>query len=130
MASYELMFIVKPELDEEQVTTATDRVHQLVVGTERKCQTWSVEAALGAVHVSGGDGGADVLHRQAIGGEPNVRKIASRMINGLRDRGILIGAAGPYGSTLKIRPPLCFTRENADMVVSACDAVLGDISAA
>jgi len=57
-------------------------------------------------------------------------EIASRMINGLRDRGILIGAAGPYGSTLKIRPPLCFTRENADMVVSACDAVLGDISAA
>jgi 4-aminobutyrate aminotransferase-like enzyme len=57
-------------------------------------------------------------------------EIASRVINGLRDHGILIGAAGPYGSTLKIRPPLCFTRENADMVVSACDAVLGDISAA
>jgi len=57
-------------------------------------------------------------------------EIASRMINGLRDHGILIGAAGPYGSTLKIRPPLCFTRENADMVVSACDAVLGDVAAA
>jgi len=57
-------------------------------------------------------------------------EIASQVINGLRDHGILIGAAGPYGSTLKIRPPLCFTRENADMVVSACDAVLGDISAA
>ena len=57
-------------------------------------------------------------------------EIASRMINGLRNHGILIGAAGPYGSTLKIRPPLCFTRENADMVVSACDAVLGDVAAA
>jgi len=57
-------------------------------------------------------------------------EIASQVINGLRDHGILIGAAGPYGSTLKIGPPLCFTRENADMVVSACDAVLGDISAA
>lgn len=31
MAFYELMFIVKPELDEEQVNTATDRVHQLIV---------------------------------------------------------------------------------------------------
>jgi 4-aminobutyrate aminotransferase-like enzyme len=57
-------------------------------------------------------------------------EIASQVINGLRDHGILIGAAGPYGSTLKIRPPLCFTRENADTVVSAFDAVLGDISAA
>ncbi|MEA2986303.1 MAG: hypothetical protein QOD94_2557 [Alphaproteobacteria bacterium] len=57
-------------------------------------------------------------------------EIASQVINGLRDHGILIGAAGPYGSTLKIRPPLCFTRENADTVVSAFDAVLGDISVA
>ena len=31
MASYELMFILKPELDDDQVATATDRVHQLVV---------------------------------------------------------------------------------------------------
>ncbi|MFY9614390.1 MAG: 30S ribosomal protein S6 [Candidatus Dormiibacterota bacterium] len=43
MASYELMFIVKPELDEEQVTTATDRVHQLVVangGNVTKTASW------------------------------------------------------------------------------------------
>ena len=43
MASYELMFIVKPELDEEQVTTATDRVHQLIVandGTVTKTAAW------------------------------------------------------------------------------------------
>ena len=43
MASYELMFIVKPELDEEQVTTATDRVHQLIVandGNVTKTASW------------------------------------------------------------------------------------------
>jgi small subunit ribosomal protein S6 len=37
------MFIVKPELDEEQVTTATDRVHQLVVangGNVTKTASW------------------------------------------------------------------------------------------
>jgi small subunit ribosomal protein S6 len=37
------MFIVKPELDEEQVTTATDRVHQLVVangGSVTKTAAW------------------------------------------------------------------------------------------
>jgi 4-aminobutyrate aminotransferase-like enzyme len=55
-------------------------------------------------------------------------EIAVQVINGLRDHGILIGAAGPFGSTLKIRPPLCFTRENADMVVSAVDTVLGEIA--
>jgi 4-aminobutyrate aminotransferase-like enzyme len=55
-------------------------------------------------------------------------KVAGQVINGLRDHGVLIGAAGPYGSTLKIRPPLCFAREHADMVVSACSTVLRDIS--
>ncbi|MDT3381638.1 aspartate aminotransferase family protein [Labrys neptuniae] len=52
---------------------------------------------------------------------------ASAMINGLRERGVLIGAAGAYGNTLKIRPPLCFRREHADTFVDHCDAVLGQI---
>lgn len=54
--------------------------------------------------------------------------LASAVINGLRDRGILIGAAGAFGNTLKIRPPLCFSRENADMVVAACDDALTAIA--
>jgi 4-aminobutyrate aminotransferase-like enzyme len=69
------------------------------------------------------------LVRDRDGKQP-APEIASRLINGLRDRGILIGAAGPYGSTLKIRPPLCFAKEHADIVVSACDAALGEISTA
>ena len=43
MAFYELMFIVKPELDEEQVGSATDKVHQLVVangGNVTKTASW------------------------------------------------------------------------------------------
>jgi small subunit ribosomal protein S6 len=43
LASYELMFIVKPELDEEQMSTATDRVHQLIVandGNVTKTAAW------------------------------------------------------------------------------------------
>jgi 4-aminobutyrate aminotransferase-like enzyme len=53
--------------------------------------------------------------------------LASQLINQLRHRGILIGAAGPYGNTLKIRPPLCFTEENADMFTAAGDEVLREI---
>jgi small subunit ribosomal protein S6 len=43
LASYELMFILKPELDDDQVATATDRVHQLVVandGSVTKTAAW------------------------------------------------------------------------------------------
>ena len=56
-------------------------------------------------------------------GEP-APGLTSRLINGLRDRRVLIGAAGRYGNVLKIRPPLIFTRENADMLVDALDAAL------
>ena len=56
MPAYELMFIVKPELDEEQVTTATDRVHQLIVangGTVARTSAWGkrrLAYAVGANH--------------------------------------------------------------------------------
>jgi 4-aminobutyrate aminotransferase-like enzyme len=57
-------------------------------------------------------------------------EIATALINGMRERGILVGAAGAYGNTLKIRPPLCFSRQNADMLVEACDVVLSQLTAA
>jgi 4-aminobutyrate aminotransferase-like enzyme len=50
--------------------------------------------------------------------------LAKAVINGLRDRRVLIGAAGKYGNTLKIRPPLCFSRANADHLVAALDEAL------
>jgi len=56
-------------------------------------------------------------------------EIASGVINGLREHGVLIGAAGAYGNVLKIRPPLCFSREHADMVVELTDTVLRELHA-
>lgn len=53
---------------------------------------------------------------------------ATRVINALRDRRILIGAAGLYGAVLKIRPPLVFERAHADMLVDALDEVLAEPS--
>ncbi|WP_431206568.1 aspartate aminotransferase family protein [Bradyrhizobium betae] len=54
-------------------------------------------------------------------------ELASQLINRLRRRGILIGAAGSLGSTLKIRPPLCFGKDHADIFIAACDEELGAI---
>ncbi|MBB3771692.1 4-aminobutyrate aminotransferase-like enzyme [Angulomicrobium tetraedrale] len=50
--------------------------------------------------------------------------IAKGLINGLKQRGILIGAAGQYGNVLKIRPPLCVTTTHADQLVEAIEDVL------
>ena len=43
--------------------------------------------------------------------------LATAVINGLKDRGVLIGAAGRFGNTLKVRPPLSLSEEEADIFV-------------
>ena len=45
---------------------------------------------------------------------PDVEK-ATATLNLLRRDQVLVGTVGKYGNVLKIRPPLCFTRDNADL---------------
>ncbi|MFP3740394.1 aspartate aminotransferase family protein, partial [Burkholderia sp. SIMBA_019] len=52
--------------------------------------------------------------------------LATRIVNGLCDRGILIGASGPRGHVLKVRPPLPFSREHADIFLNALDDTLDE----
>jgi 4-aminobutyrate aminotransferase-like enzyme len=54
---------------------------------------------------------------------------AIRLVNGLRKRFILIGASGPEGHVLKIRPPLPFSRQNAEHFLSAMEDALREESA-
>jgi ethanolamine-phosphate phospho-lyase len=39
--------------------------------------------------------------------------LASFLQNKLRDNGILVGTDGPFNSVIKIKPPICFNKENA-----------------
>ncbi len=50
--------------------------------------------------------------------------LTTRIVNGLRERRILISASGPRANVLKIRPPLVFSRENADTLVAGLADVL------
>jgi 4-aminobutyrate aminotransferase-like enzyme len=51
---------------------------------------------------------------------------AARVVNDLREARILISASGPRGNVLKLRPPLPFAREHADLFVDALASVLPD----
>jgi 4-aminobutyrate aminotransferase-like enzyme/Ser/Thr protein kinase RdoA (MazF antagonist) len=51
---------------------------------------------------------------------------ASYVVNRLRQLGILTGTDGPFHNVIKIRPPLCFSEADADLVVAALDAVLAE----
>lgn len=43
----------------------------------------------------------------------------ARLVNDLRERGVLISATGPAANILKIRPPLVFKPEHADIFLAA-----------
>ena len=49
---------------------------------------------------------------------------ASSVVNAMRERSILLSTDGPFDNVIKIKPPLVFTAEDADRVVSELDAVL------
>ncbi|WP_435693869.1 aspartate aminotransferase family protein [Rhizobium lusitanum] len=53
--------------------------------------------------------------------------LALAVVNGLRDRRVLISAAGIHGNVLKIRPPLPFSRKHADIFLETLESVLTDI---
>lgn len=54
--------------------------------------------------------------------------LAIAVINGMRERSVMIGACGKYGHTLKIRPPLCLKQSEADRFIETLDATLGSVS--
>jgi 4-aminobutyrate aminotransferase-like enzyme len=51
---------------------------------------------------------------------------ARRIVNDLRKRGVLIGLTGPHENVLKIRPPLVFSKENADFLLDRLTESLVD----
>jgi len=46
---------------------------------------------------------------------------ARHMANLMKDEGVLLSTHGRYGNVLKIRPPMVFSKENADQLLTALD---------
>jgi alanine-glyoxylate transaminase/(R)-3-amino-2-methylpropionate-pyruvate transaminase len=44
-----------------------------------------------------------------------------------RERGLLLGKGGLFGNTLRIKPPMCVTRDDADFIVDCLDEVLSAV---
>jgi 4-aminobutyrate aminotransferase-like enzyme len=62
------------------------------------------------------------LVRDPMSREPATAE-TRRVVNGLRERRVRISASGPFVNILKIRPPLPFSRTNADLFLSTLDNV-------
>jgi 4-aminobutyrate aminotransferase-like enzyme/Ser/Thr protein kinase RdoA (MazF antagonist) len=104
-------------LDTEKLT-----VNAASVGSYLREQLESVAArheCLGGVRGTGLLLGLEVLERD---GSPSKLR-NKRIVNALASQSrILIGYEGPHASILKLRPPMPFRREHADLLVQAIDA--------
>jgi alanine-glyoxylate transaminase/(R)-3-amino-2-methylpropionate-pyruvate transaminase len=45
-----------------------------------------------------------------------------------KERGLILGKGGLYGSVLRIKPPMCITKDDADFLVDCLDEVLAEIA--
>ena len=59
--------------------------------------------------------------------EPATEK-ANRAVNLLRQHGVLIGSTGRYDNVLKIRPPMVFSRQHADLLLQKLTQVLNEVA--
>lgn len=77
--------------------------------------------AVGEVRGAGLFIGLDMIDPESRA--PDAAK-AGRIVNSLREAGVLISATGPQGHVLKIRPPLVFSDSDAALFLDRLDAVL------
>jgi 4-aminobutyrate aminotransferase-like enzyme/Ser/Thr protein kinase RdoA (MazF antagonist) len=107
-------------LRDEQLQANALRVGSAWIADLRSLQ--SRHALIGDVRGSGLFLGIDlVTDRESRA--PATRQ-AGYIVNRLREEGILAGTDGPHHNVIKLRPPLCFTVEDAARFTAALEAIL------
>ena len=54
--------------------------------------------------------------------------LAADVLEAAKHRGVLLGKGGLYGNTLRIKPPMCITKDDADYLVATLDEVLSELT--
>jgi 4-aminobutyrate aminotransferase-like enzyme len=95
-----------------------ERAHERLTKLASRC------AVIGDVRQSGMVFGAEfVRDRESREPAPDV---AERVVEAMRQRGVLLSRLGRHKNTLKIRPPMVFADEHLDLLIRTLGAVLAD----
>ena len=49
------------------------------------------------------------------------------MLERSKEMGLLIGKGGFYGNVLRIKPPMCITREDVDFIIEVLDTAFEEM---
>jgi 4-aminobutyrate aminotransferase-like enzyme len=105
--------------DEDLVSNAA------VVGDDLRSALGSVAArrpAIGDIRGRGLMTGVELVRDR--GSREPAGDLAASVKDEMAERGVLIGTTGRHGNVLKIRPPLCISRDEAALIVTLLDTTL------
>lgn len=86
------------------------------------------ELAAGRPELAAVRGGGLLIGVELVSAEDGLTpdpELARRVVDSLRERRILIGRTGRHENVLKIRPPLPFAEDHADLLLESLRAILG-----
>jgi 4-aminobutyrate aminotransferase-like enzyme len=86
----------------------------------------SEQPLIGDIRGSGMFIGIDLVHDRASRAPATIE--TGRAVNLLRQHGVLIGSTGQFDNILKIRPPMVFSKENADLLLLKLKTVLHEVN--
>jgi len=109
--------------EEKLVQNAEDVGHYLRAGL---CDLQQHYDAIGDVRGPGLFIGVELV-RDRISKAP-APELAARVINKMKAKHVLISKIGPFDNVLKIRPPIVFSKENADQLLETLDLVLKELA--
>jgi len=104
------------------------QAHALDVGTRLRdglAGLMDVDPRIGDVRGEGLFIGVELV-RDRLTLEP-ARDEADRLVNLMKERGMLLSTDGPHGNVIKIKPPMVLDAEDVDMVVRSFADVLAEI---
>ena len=110
-------------IEDERIIENAAFVGEYLAGRLREAT--SRHANVGEVRSIGMAIGVEIVHPGTTEPDPAT---TTALVNGMRDAGVLIGTTGRHSNTLKIRPPLVFSRANADQVVDALESTFNAIA--
>jgi len=115
---------VLEELEEKKLQAHAEKIGLLA--QRRLSKLADKYEIIGDVRQSGMVFGAEfVLDRESK--EPAVA-FADRIVNQMRQRGIILSKLGRHKNTLKIRPPMPFAEEHLDLLMTTLDDVIGEVA--
>ena len=110
------------------VATENLQGHAQVVGARLLAQLRALQqrhALIGDVRGSGLFLGVELVTDRMT--RAPATQAATAVVNCMRELGVLVGTEGPHHSVLKIRPPLPFTTQDADVLSEALDTALTSV---